>query len=81
MQLLVNRVLLVNQLLCGILSAPIVQLGNIATVGGLVFHVPWAHTVIKAMPRAQHVKRIASLVKDHHSVSPAHPDWKHSPIV
>ena len=81
MQLLVNHVLLVNQLLYGIPSAPIVQLGNAATAEALAFRVPWAHTVVKATPRAHHVRQIASLAKDHPSVSPVHPDWQHSPIV
>ena len=71
MRLLVGLVLLGNRLLCGTPSAQSVQLASIVIVEALVYLVPWAHIVSKAMQHVHHAKQIAFQAKGHLSVSPA----------
>ena len=74
MRLLVGLVLPGNRLLYGTPNAQTVQLASIAIVEALVYLVPWAHIVSKAMQHAHHAKQIVFQAKDRLSVSPAPPD-------
>ena len=81
MQPLVDHVLRVNQPRCGILNVLIVLMGRTVTVAVHAFHVQQVNTVVLATRRVQHVLQTVFLAKDQINVSPAHRDWKRSPIV
>ena len=75
MQLLVYRVLQVNQPRCGPTNALIVQMGSTVIVAVHAFHVQQVNTVVLATRRVQHVLQTVFLAKDQINVSPVHPDW------
>ena len=81
MQPLVHHALLVNQPRCGPTNALIVQMGSTVIVAVHAFHVQQENIAMAATRRAQHVRQTVFLAKDQSNVSPAHPDWQHSPIV
>ena len=81
MQLLVVRVLQVNQPRCGPTNALIAPTGHTLDLAQIALHAQQVNTVVLAMRRAQHVRQIVFLAKGQINVSPVHPDWQHSPIV